>query len=149
MNQLRSIAFALFFYGLSVPIVLGAPIAALFGRRNLRGYCNGWLGTMHWSARTFLGQMDQTIKNGRQVELDALIVPGELVRFTRGIVGTKPDIWTTTVLRTEQLDANRLVADVSIVARELGNDRAGTAVLILVRVGGSWKLGGIEFFEVR
>jgi hypothetical protein len=101
------------------------------------------------SARTFLGQMDQTIKTGRQVELDALIVPGELVRFTRGIVGTKPDIWQTTVLRTEQLDGNRLAADVSIVARELGNDRAGTAVLILTRVGGSWKLSGIEFFEVR
>jgi hypothetical protein len=101
------------------------------------------------SARTFLGQMDQTIRNGRQVELDSVIVPGELVRFTRGIVGTKPDIWQTTVLRTEQLDANRLAADVSIVARELGKDRAGTAVLILARVGGSWRLSGIEFFEVR
>lgn len=101
------------------------------------------------STRAFIAQLDQTIKTGRQVELDGLLVPGELVRFTRGIVGTKPDIWQTTVLRTEQLDANRVAADVSITARELGRDRAGTAVLILVRVGGVWKLGGIEFFEVR
>jgi tetratricopeptide (TPR) repeat protein len=101
------------------------------------------------SARAFLAQLDQAIKIGRQAELDSLILPGELVRFTRGIVGTKPDIWQTTVLRTEQLDANRLAADVSITERELGNNRSGTAVLILVRAGGSWKLGGIEFFEVR
>jgi len=101
------------------------------------------------SARAFLAQLDQAIKTGRQAELDPLIVPGELVRFTRGIVGTKPDIWQTTVLRTELLDPNRLAADVSITERELGNNRAGTALLILVRAGGSWKLGGIEFFEVR
>jgi tetratricopeptide (TPR) repeat protein len=101
------------------------------------------------AARAFLAQLDQAIRNGRQADLDPLIVPGELVRFTRGIVGTKPDIWQTTVLRTEQLDANRIAADVSITARELGNNRSGTAVLMLVRVGGAWKLGGIEFFEVR
>ncbi|MDX6611566.1 MAG: hypothetical protein QOD75_752 [Blastocatellia bacterium] len=101
------------------------------------------------SARAFLAQLDQAIRNGRQAELDPLLVPGELVRFTRGIVGTKPEIWQTSVQRTEQLDANRLAADVSITERELGNDRSGTAVLILVRVGGSWKLGGIEFFEVK
>lgn len=101
------------------------------------------------SARAFIAQFDQAIKTGKKAEIDALTVPGELVKFTRGVVGTQPEIWQTTVLRTEQLDANRLAADVTINARELGKDRAGTAVLILVRVAGSWKLGGIEFFEVR
>src|SRR6266516_612674 len=101
------------------------------------------------SARAFIAQVDQAIKSGKKAEIDALTVPGELVKFTRGVVGTQPEIWHTTVLRTEQLDANRLAADVTINARELGKDRAGTAVLILVRVEGSWKLGGIEFFEVR
>ena len=98
---------------------------------------------------TQVAQVDQAIKSGKKAEIDALTVPGELVKFTRGVVGTQPEIWQTTVLRTEQLDANRLAADVTINARELGKDRAGTAVLILVRVAGSWKLGGIEFFEVR
>ena len=100
-------------------------------------------------ARAFIAQLDQVIKSGKKAEIEPLVVPGELVRFIRGVVGTQPEIWQTTVLRTELLDANRMAADVTINARELGKDRAGTAVLILARVGGSWRLGGIEFFEVR
>jgi tetratricopeptide (TPR) repeat protein len=101
------------------------------------------------AARTFIAQLDQAIKSGRKAELDALVVPGELVSFVGGIVGSQPELWQTKVVRTEQLDANRLAADVQINTRQLGRDAAGTAVLILTRVGGSWKLSGIEFFEVR
>ncbi len=54
-DRLRSIAFAIFFYGLSVPIVLGAPVAALFGRRFLRAYCMGWARFGVWSARHIVG----------------------------------------------------------------------------------------------
>ena len=54
-DRLRSIAFAIFFYGLSVPIVLGTPVAALFGARVLRPYCIGWARLGVWSARHILG----------------------------------------------------------------------------------------------
>ncbi|MBA2734720.1 MAG: hypothetical protein H0U54_17805 [Acidobacteria bacterium] len=101
------------------------------------------------SARTFIAQLDQAIKSGRKTEIEAFVVPGELTSFVGGIVGSQPEIWTTRVIRTEQLDANRLAADVQITTRQLGRDGAGTAVLILTRVGGGWKLSGIEFFEVR
>lgn len=100
-------------------------------------------------ARAFIAQLDQVIKSGKKADMESLVVPGELVRFIRGVVGTQPEIWQTTVLRTEQLGANRMGVDVTINARELGKDRTGTAVLILVRVGGNWRLAGIEFFEVR
>jgi hypothetical protein len=101
------------------------------------------------SARTFIAQLDAAIKSGRKTDLEAFMVPGELTSFVGGIVGSQPEIWTTKVVRTEQLDANRLAADVQVTTRQLGKDAAGTAVLILSRVGGGWKLGGIEFFEVR
>jgi tetratricopeptide (TPR) repeat protein len=101
------------------------------------------------SAKNFIGQLDAAIRTGRQAEISALIVPGELTRFIRGAVGTQPEIWQTTVLRTEQLDANFLAADVSLQTKQLGVDHAGTAVFVLARVGGSWKLHAIEFFEVR
>ncbi|MCW3834860.1 lysophospholipid acyltransferase family protein [Sphingomonas canadensis] len=55
INWLRTIAFSAFFYTLSVPIVLLAPVAALFGRGPMRAYCNAWAGTLRWSARIFLG----------------------------------------------------------------------------------------------
>jgi phenylpyruvate tautomerase PptA (4-oxalocrotonate tautomerase family) len=66
-----------------------------------------------------------------------------------GIVGTKPEIWQTRVLRTEQLAENLVAADTDVNAKELGKEQAGTAVLILARIGGAWKLAGIDLFEVR
>ncbi len=101
------------------------------------------------SARSFIAQLDQAIKGGRKTEIEALIVPGELVKFIKGIVSSQPEVWQTRVLRTEPLGADRLAADVSLNTRELGRDQSGTAVLILARTGSAWKLADIQFFEVR
>ena len=101
------------------------------------------------SARAFLGQLDHSITNGTKAELDNRIVPGELGRFVGGIVGTKPEVWQTRVLRTEQLAENLLSVDVNINSKVLGKEQSGTAVLILARINGAWKLSGIELFEVR
>jgi hypothetical protein len=72
-----------------------------------------------------------------------------LVRFISGVVGTQPEIWRTKVLRTEQWDADLFAADVSLETKELGKEGSGTALYILSRNGGSWKLVGIDLFEVR
>ena len=101
------------------------------------------------SARAFINQLDTAIRSGRQAEIAALIVPGELIKFVRGAVGTQPESWQTRVLRTEQVDANHLALDVTLNTKQLGVEHAGTAVYILARVGGSWKLNAIEYFEVR
>lgn len=55
MLHLRNWAFAVVFYGLSVPIVLGTLVAALFGTRALRRYTHGWVAFHRWAARTLLG----------------------------------------------------------------------------------------------
>jgi Tetratricopeptide repeat len=101
------------------------------------------------SARAFLSQLDAAIVSGKKADLESRIVSGELGRFVGGIVGTQPEAWQTRVLRTEQTDANTFVADVSIQAKELGKDQAGTAVLVLSKIGAAWKLAAIELFEVR
>ncbi len=101
------------------------------------------------SVRAFVKQLDQAITSGKKVDLESRIVIGELVRFIGGIVGSQPEIWQTTVLRTEPLDSNLMAVEVSINAKELGQQQSGTAVLILSRTGGGWKLAGIELFEVR
>jgi len=101
------------------------------------------------SARAFIAQFDQAVQSGRKASLDALIMPGELAGFVRGIVGNQPEAWQTRVLRTEAHGANRMLADVSVTARTLGRDQAGTAVLVLARAGQSWRLADIQFFEVR
>jgi hypothetical protein len=99
--------------------------------------------------RSFLAQLDTAIRTGRQADIATMIVPGELTRFVQQIVGTQPEAWQTRVLRTEQLDANRIAVDVALSSRQLGVDHSGTAVYIVTRVGGALKLNAIEFFEVK
>lgn len=103
------------------------------------------------AARSFIAQLDQAVRGGRKAEIDALVAPGELTTFSKGIVGSQPEVWQTRVLRTELLGGNRLAADVSITAKVLGRDQAGTAVFILTRTPGGWKLADVPdtLFEVR
>jgi 1-acyl-sn-glycerol-3-phosphate acyltransferase len=55
MDRLRSLAFSIAFYGLSVPIVLLAPVMALFGQRAFRGWVLRWTQYHAWCARHLAG----------------------------------------------------------------------------------------------
>lgn len=55
MDRLRTLLFAIFFYGLSVVLVLLVPVAALFGRMALRRYAMAWVSLLRWSAAAILG----------------------------------------------------------------------------------------------
>jgi len=97
------------------------------------------------SVRTFVTQLSQAIVSGKKTELESRVVSGELVRFINASVST--DLWNTTVVRTEQLNADLIAADVSITAKKLGKEGTGTAVLMLTRTPAGLKLLGIELFE--
>ena len=125
----------------------GSSLAARAGRIKAETAANTL--QVDGAVRTFIGQLDQAILSGKKAELESRVASGELVRFINGVVGTQPELWQTRVLRTEQLDANLVAADVSLDTKELGVQRAGTAVLLLTRAGGTWKLLGIELFEVN
>ncbi|MDQ3806350.1 MAG: hypothetical protein M3416_21285, partial [Acidobacteriota bacterium] len=94
-------------------------------------------------------RLDAAILSGRKAEIDALIVPGELSRFSKGLLGQAFEVWQTRVLRTEELETGRVAADVTLNVRALGREQAGTAVLVFARTPGGWKLSDIQFFEVR
>lgn len=99
--------------------------------------------------RAFVATLDQAIKGGRKADLDALILPGELASFVKGIVGSQPELWQSKVLRTETLGGDRVAADLQITARTLGHDQGGTAVFVLTRAGNRLLLAEIPVFEVR
>ncbi|HKQ52837.1 MAG TPA: tetratricopeptide repeat protein, partial [Pyrinomonadaceae bacterium] len=126
----------------------GSTLAARLGRMRAESAASA-APAVDDSAKTFIAQLDAAIKSGRGADLESLIVPGELTDFITGIVGSQPELWQTRVVRTEQLDANHVAADVQLTTKELGRDASGTAVLILVRSGSGWKLESIGFFEVR
>ena len=126
-----------------------ADYATSLAARAERIRAEGATAPLDETIKAFIAQLDSVILSGKKVELESRIVSGELVRFVGGIVGTQPEAWQTRVLRTEQVDATTALADVSIQAKELGQARAGTALLVLSKASGSWKLAGIELFEVR
>jgi Tfp pilus assembly protein PilF len=99
------------------------------------------------TARAFITQLSQAVVSNKRAELESRIVPGELVRFINASIGT--EAWETRVVRTEQINANLIAADVQIRASKLGTVGSGTAVLMLARTPSGWKLSGIELFEVR
>jgi tetratricopeptide (TPR) repeat protein len=99
------------------------------------------------TARAFVTQLSQAVVSNKKAELESRIVSGELVRFINASIGT--EAWDTKVMRTEQLNANLIAADVQIRASKLGTVGSGTAVLMLARTPAGLKLSGIELFEVR
>lgn len=54
-DHVRTLLFSILFYGLSVPIVLAAPIVALFGTATLRRYSMAWAGLGLLLAHQILG----------------------------------------------------------------------------------------------
>jgi hypothetical protein len=107
--------------------------------------------TVDESVKAFFAQFDKAVTSARKTEVDALILSGEIPRFSGGITGGQPERWETNVIRTEKIDTNYMLAETSLSVKRLGteNVETGTAVFILARVGSSWKLAGVEVFEVR
>lgn len=93
--------------------------------------------------------LDTAIRAGHKTDIEALLVPGELQSFSRGIVGTQPEVWQTRILRTETLGPDMVAADVTLTARTLGRDQAGPAVYVFLRTPSGWKLAEVPIFEVR
>jgi tetratricopeptide (TPR) repeat protein len=101
------------------------------------------------TVRAAVAALDQAIKSGRKAELDAIVAPGELVNFSKGIVGSQPEAWQSRLLRTESLGGDRFTADVQIAARMLGQERNSTALLVFARSGGRLVLVDIPILEDR
>lgn len=123
----------------------GATYAARLGRQKISA------GTVDESVKSFFTQFDKAVVSARKTEVEALILTGEIPRFAGGVVGGQPEKWETQVLRTEKIDANHTLVEISLSAKRLGteNIETGTAVFVLAKVGNSWKLAGVESFEVR
>ncbi|HEX8150966.1 MAG TPA: tetratricopeptide repeat protein [Pyrinomonadaceae bacterium] len=96
-----------------------------------------------------VASLDAAIKSGHRTEIEAQIVGGELTGFAKGLSGIPPESWQTRVVRTEQLDPNRVAADVLLSTRVTGRTSEGPAVYVFARTPAGWKLAEIPIFEVR
>ncbi|MBA2619939.1 MAG: hypothetical protein H0U87_01925 [Acidobacteria bacterium] len=121
----------------------GANFAARFGRNKTNAAA-----TIDESIKTFFAQFDKAATSGRKADLDALIASGEIPKFTGGIAGAQQ--WQTSILQTDKKDANNVLVEVELNIKLLSkNAESGIALYRLSKAGGSWKLSGVEMFEVR
>jgi Tfp pilus assembly protein PilF len=121
----------------------GATLAARAGRSKTATGAS-----VDESVKAFFGQFDKAAVSGAKANVDALIIPGEIPRFAGGVSGAQE--WRTTVLQVDKIDANNVLAEVQLNIRLLNKEpETGTAVFLLSRVGGNWKLSSVEMFEVR
>lgn len=122
----------------------GATLAARQGRNNANAGA-----AIDESIKGFFAQFDKAAISGRKAELDALIITGEMPRFTAGISGQAQQ-WETKVLQVDKYDANSALVEVTLDIKLLNkNEESGIAIFRLAKVGNSWKLSAVEMFEVR
>ncbi len=101
------------------------------------------------SVKTFFARFDKAAVSGRKADVDALIVSGEIPKFSGGIAG-QAEQWQTKVLFTDKIDTNTAWVEANLNIKLLNkNAENGTAVYRLTKVGNDWKLSGVDVFEVR
>ena len=121
----------------------GATLTARQGRNK-----TNTTSTFDESVKTFFALFDKAAITGRKADIDALIVSGEIPKFSGGIAGAQE--WQTKILQIDKLDANNVLVEVVLNIRLLNKDaESGIAVFRLARIGNNWKLSGVEIFEVR
>ncbi len=100
------------------------------------------------SIKNFFAQFDKAAISGSKTNLDAMIIAGEIPRFSGGIAGAQE--WQTKVLQIDKTDIDNALVETNLNIKLLNkNAESGTAVFRLVKVGTNWKLSGVEVFEVR
>lgn len=122
----------------------GATLAARQGRNNVASAV-----VSDESIKGFFAQFDKAAISGRKADLDAMILPGEIPRFSGGIAGQAQE-WTTKILQVDKYDANNVLVEANLNIRLLNKPaESGIAIFRLAKIGTGWKVSGIEMFEVR
>lgn len=122
----------------------GATLAARIGKKK-----SNQAEASDESIKTFFNQFDKAVVGGRKAEIDTFVLPGETSRLAGGISG-QAEQWQTTVVKTDKIDANNALVEVNLSIKLLNRDpESGTAVFYLSKLSDSWKLSGVEIFEVR
>lgn len=123
----------------------GATYASRQNRQKLTA------GNIDETIKAFFTQFDKAALTAKKSEIESFILSGELPKFAAGVGAGQPEKWQTQVLRTDKIDSNYAIAETNLNVKRLTDEmpQSGTAVFLLVKVGTSWKIAGIEIFEVR
>ena len=122
----------------------GASLAA----RNLRNRINATT-TVDADVKDYFARFDKAAVSNHKAEVDALVLPGEVTRFTGGVSGSTEQ-WQTQIKQVDKLDDNTILVEAALNIKLLNRDvQSGMAVFRLIRTSGGWKLASVDMFEVR
>lgn len=129
-------------------ILMDADYGASLAARNLRNKL-GVAPSIDPVAKTFFADFGKAAVSNRKAEVDALVMPGEIVRFASGISGSTEQ-WQATVKQVDRLDADNILVETDLNLKLLTKDpESGLAVFRLTKAGNVWKMSSVDMFEVR
>lgn len=99
--------------------------------------------------KSYFAQFDKAAVSNRKVDVEALVLSGEVNKFISGLSGQTAQ-WQTQISRVDKIDANNVWVETNLNIKLLNRDpESGTAVYRLTKSGNGWKISGVEIFEVR
>lgn len=129
-------------------IAADAEYGASLAARNVRTKI-GFTSATDASVKDFFAAFDKAATANRKADVDALVLPGEVTKFSGGVAGSTEQ-WQTQVRQIDRIDANTVLVEANMSIKLLNKEiETGIAVFRLTRVGTGWKLSGVEMFEVR
>ena len=122
----------------------GATLAA----RNLRNKLNV-PASIDPGVKSFFADFDRAAISNKRADVEALVLAGEIARFSSGIAGNAQQ-WQTQVTRVDRIDENSVLVEASMTVKLLNKDvQTGMAVYRLIKAGSGWSLAAVDMFEVR
>lgn len=110
----------------------------------------GKTGPIDADIKTFFGQMDQAVRTGTATAMEPYFIRPDTPKFVLGIVVSKPDNWTTQILRQERLSSTRVVLDVRVeVVTATKEVQTGNGVIYLRRTGSGWLIERLDQFTLK
>ncbi|MBX3298222.1 MAG: hypothetical protein KF736_02030 [Acidobacteria bacterium] len=129
-------------------IAIDAEYGASFAARQIRNKI-GSAAKPDADVTAYFAAFDKAASSNRKADIDALVIPGEAVKFAAGLAGST-EKWQTTVRQVDRIDQNTILVEANINIKMLNkDDESGLVVFRLVRSSAGWRLLNVDIFEVR
>jgi len=101
------------------------------------------------TVKAFFADFDKAAAANRKVDVDALVLPGEVTKFAGGVAGSAQQ-WQTDIRQIDRLDADTVLVEANMTVKLLSKEpESDLAVYRLVKTAAGWRLAGVEIFETR
>lgn len=122
----------------------GANLAARQGRSRTNNSI-----VIEEGIKNFFAQFDKAAVSNRKTDVQSLLLSGEVAKFAAGLSG-QTEQWQTKIIHIDKFDDINILVETNLNVKLLNRQsESGTAVFRLARIGNTYKLSGVEMFEVR